>query len=88
MLLEKNDVIMGDGECLTDGALTKSPRASNILNAYQFSNEIVRQSMTVDFAGRMGSGDQDREFRENISVYLRTVGSQLQNEFNEHNNRL
>ena len=35
-LLGQNDVLMGDGQCLTDGDLTKARMASNIMNAYQF----------------------------------------------------
>ena len=49
-LFGKNDVIMGDGQCLTDGELIKDFRASNISNSYQFRNVNIRQTAAVDFA--------------------------------------
>ena len=81
-LLGKNEVLTEDGQCLTDGKLIKAIRASNIAEAYQFKSAIVRRNATTDFAGRMGSGAQDMEFRGNFSSYLRGIGRQLRNDFN------
>ena len=37
----------------------------------------------MEFAGRLERRAEDMEFRGGFSVYLRTTGRQLQNEFNE-----
>ena len=60
-LLRKNDILMGDGQGLADGVLVKAFRASNILNAYQFRNEIIRQTAPVDFAERMDRAEHVSE---------------------------
>ena len=87
MVVRKNDVLMGDGQGLTDGELIKACRATNILNACQFRNGIIRKTATIDFAERMGRGEQDMEFLGDFSVYLRAIGSHLRDEFGENNTR-
>ena len=62
-LLERKDVTMDDAHGLTDGEIIKAFRASTILNTYRFKDEIVRQTATVEFPGRMGRGGQDLKFR-------------------------
>ena len=47
--LEKNDVLMEDGDCLTDIELTSAVRASNILGTYQLKESISRQTATMGF---------------------------------------
>ena len=86
-LLGKGDVLVDDGKGLTDGDLIKAFRASNILGTYQFENEIIRRTMTMYIAERMGCEEQDVESRENFPAYLRPIGRKLQNEFNENNTR-
>ena len=49
---------MGDGQCLEGGGFIRDSRTSNILGAYQFTGEVVRQTMTMDFAGRMERDEQ------------------------------
>ena len=77
-LLGKNDVLMNDGQGLTDSELIKTSRVSNIFRAYQFIYEITRQTATMDFAAQMSRGGEDMGFREHFSLYMRTTGSQLQ----------
>ena len=86
-LLEKNDVLTDDGRGLTDGEIIESPRSSKILDTYQFSNGIIRQSATMDSPERMGRDEQDLEFRENFPAYLRTTDRHIQHEFNGNNTR-
>ena len=86
-MLEKNAVLMGDGKGLADIRLMKASSASNILTTYRFKEEITRQAKTIDIAARSARGVEDLEFRGNYSVYLRTIGRQLQNEFSENNTR-
>ena len=80
--LGKNDVLIEDGQCLTDSALIKAHRASNVANTYQFRGEIIRQAATMEFAGRLEREEQDLEFHEDFSAYLRTIARKLQRVYN------
>ena len=94
MLLGKNDVIKDDEQGLTDGELVKAFRAGNIVDIRhnivdicQFKCEIIRLTTTMDYAERMERDEQDMEFSANFAVYLRTIDSKLQHEFNGNNIR-
>ena len=78
------DVLMDDGQGLTDSELTQAFRASNDMNAYQFKNDSTSQTTTVNFSARMRRVEEDLEFSEIFSLYLRKIDRQLQNEFNEN----
>ena len=83
--LEMNDVLIEDGQFLTDIVLIKAVRSINIANTYQFRGGIIRQSMTMVAAGRFERREEGLECRDgdDLSSYLRTIDRQLQNEFNE-----
>ena len=86
-LLGKNDVLMGDAQCLTDSEIVKSYRASNILRTDQFKDAIIRQAMTMDFAAHLERCVEGMGFCGGFDPYLRTIERRLQNEFNENNTR-
>ena len=75
---------MKDGQWLTDSHLAESFRASNIADAYQFKNEILRQTATMDFPAQMGRGGQALKSRGNFPSYLRTIDRELRSGFSEN----
>ena len=80
-LLEGNDVLMEDGPCVTHGELIKAFKASNIGSTYQFRGGDIRETMDMEFTGRLGR-EGVLKFLGGISVYLRPIGRQLRSEFN------
>ena len=81
--LGKTVLLLDDEQGLTDGEPIKACVTCSIPNAYQFKGEIIRQTMTMELAGRLARDEQDMEFRGGFSAYLRTIDRKLQNGLGE-----
>ena len=85
MVIGGNDVLVCANRGSVGGELVKAFRAGNISGNYRFIDEIKRRPTTVDFASHLERGLEGRKFRDDSPSYLRTIDTQLQDEFNWNN---
>ena len=82
----KNDVLMEEGQGLTDGGLIKAFRRSEIFKNYRLREEAMRRTATIDFVTHTHIDFHDKGIRDQFPTYLRPcqlIGIS-RNEFNEH----
>ena len=56
MVVRENEALVEEVYGLTDYELVAAFRNSNITNAYHFRDDVIRQTLTMEFAGQLDRG--------------------------------
>ena len=63
-LLGQNEFLVEAKHGLADYQLSTSFRNSNVTDAYPFRDEVIRQTLTMEFANKLERAEQGPHFRE------------------------